>query len=176
MQPSVEVIRFGDEEGAAETAKELGLHHEPHVERTEFGTKRLDFMFSRAQAVARHDLLCYINCDILLMRDFVIPREERESLVVDDDPADHTATRLRKFGNALRYLYKANGGQASAFNYGFQDACGEVIAGWPITAFIGGMAPTQPRPTVTSFRFRAYPTAAKYLRHLLCCPWTYGRP
>jgi hypothetical protein len=65
-----EVILFGDEEGASQAAEELGLRHEPHVERNEFGTKRLDSMFRRAQAIARHELLCYINCDILLMQDF----------------------------------------------------------------------------------------------------------
>jgi len=70
LRPDVEVILFGDEEGAADAASELGLRHEPHVERNEFGTKRLDYMFCRAQAFARHDLLCYINCDILLMQDF----------------------------------------------------------------------------------------------------------
>lgn len=70
LRPDVEVILFGDEEGAGETAKELGLRHEPHVERNESGTKRLDYMLSRAQAIARHDLLCYVNCDILLMQDF----------------------------------------------------------------------------------------------------------
>lgn len=70
LHPDVEVILFGDEEGAADAAKQLGLRHEPNVERNEFGTKRLDFLFCRAQAIARHDLLCYINCDIVLMRDF----------------------------------------------------------------------------------------------------------
>ena len=70
LHPDVEVILFGNEEGAAEAAKELGLRHEPHVERNEFGTKRLDYMFCRAQAVARHALFCYINCDIVLMEDF----------------------------------------------------------------------------------------------------------
>lgn len=70
LHPDVEVILFGDEEGTSEVSRELGLRHEPHVERNEFGTKRLDSMFRRAQTVARHDLLCYINCDILLMQDF----------------------------------------------------------------------------------------------------------
>lgn len=70
LLPDVEVILFGDEEGTSEVSRELGLRHEPYVERNEFGTKRLDYMFCRAQAIARHDLLCYINCDILLMRDF----------------------------------------------------------------------------------------------------------
>ncbi len=70
LHQDVEVILFGDEDGAAEAARQLGLRREPHVERNEFGTKRLDVMFCCAQAIARHDLLCYINCDILLMRDF----------------------------------------------------------------------------------------------------------
>ena len=70
MHPEVEVILFGDEEGAAETARELGLRHEPYVERNEYGTKRLDYMFTTARALARHDILCYVNCDIILMEDF----------------------------------------------------------------------------------------------------------
>lgn len=61
----------------------------------------------------------------VLAQDF--PREEREILVVDDGSTDDTAARLRKFGNAIRYLYKSNGGQGSAFNYGFAHAGGEVI-------------------------------------------------
>src|SRR6266568_1138015 len=70
LHPDVEVILFGNEDGAAEVAEELRLHHERQVARNGFGTKRLDFLFSRAQAIARHALLCYINCDILLMQDF----------------------------------------------------------------------------------------------------------
>src|SRR5574340_511273 len=60
-----------------------------------------------------------------LAQDF--PQEEREILVVDDGSTDDTAARLRKFGNAIRYLQKPNGGQASAFNYGFANARGEEI-------------------------------------------------
>src|SRR5215472_13049410 len=70
LHADVEVILFGDEEGTAEIAEELRIRHEPQVERNEFGTKRLDTMFRRAQEIARHDLLCYINCDIVLMQDF----------------------------------------------------------------------------------------------------------
>ena len=61
-----------------------------------------------------------------LAQDF--PQEQREILVVDDGSTDDTAARLRKFGNAIRYLQKPNGGQASAFNFGFEHARGEVIA------------------------------------------------
>jgi hypothetical protein len=71
LHPDAEVILFGDEEGAADTAQALGIRHEPHVERNVHGTKRLDYMFGKAQEIARHNLLCYINCDILLLRDFI---------------------------------------------------------------------------------------------------------
>jgi len=69
LHPAVEIILFGADEGAADAAQELGLHHEPHVERNEHGTKRLDYLFARAQLIAKHDVLCYVNCDIILMQD-----------------------------------------------------------------------------------------------------------
>jgi hypothetical protein len=71
LHPDVEVILFGDEEGTAEVCAELGLRHEPHVERHESGMKYLNYMFGRAQKMARHDYLCYSNCDIVLMKDFL---------------------------------------------------------------------------------------------------------
>jgi hypothetical protein len=67
LHSDAEVILFGDDPGAAETAAEFGLRHEPLVERNEFGSKRLDYMFARAQAIARHAILCYANCDIVLL-------------------------------------------------------------------------------------------------------------
>jgi len=51
-----------------------------------------------------------------LAQDF--PAAEREILVVDDGSTDDTQERLRKFGEAIRYLRKPIGGQASAFNSG----------------------------------------------------------
>ena len=56
------------------------------------------------------------------------PEEEREIVVVDDGSTDDTAERLKKYGDGIRYLRKANGGQASAFNFGFEHARGEVVA------------------------------------------------
>src|SRR5260370_10286179 len=70
LYPEVEVILFGVDEGAAEVCAEFGLRHEPHVERNEFGTNRIDYMFLKAQGMARHDALCFANCDIILLPDF----------------------------------------------------------------------------------------------------------
>ena len=71
LHPDAEVILFGDEEGAAEVSRELGLRHEPEVRRNARGTKYLREIFERAQEVARHDVLCYVNCDIILTDDFL---------------------------------------------------------------------------------------------------------
>src|SRR5258707_6998014 len=70
LHADVEVILFGDDAGAEDVARELGLRHEPRVERNEFGSKRVDYMFSRAQEIARHDVLCFCNCDIILLPEF----------------------------------------------------------------------------------------------------------
>jgi hypothetical protein len=70
LHPDVEVILFGEDEGAGEAARELGIRHEPHTEKNEAGSNRMDYMFLRAQEIARHDVLCYSNCDILLLQDF----------------------------------------------------------------------------------------------------------
>jgi hypothetical protein len=70
LDPGVEVILFGDDLGAAEISTEFGLRHEAHVQRHPSGMKYLNYMFARAQNIARHGCLCYSNCDIILMADF----------------------------------------------------------------------------------------------------------
>lgn len=70
LHPDVEVILFGNDEGAAEISAELGLRHEPRVERHESGTKYLNYMFARAQQISRHEYVCFSNCDIILLNDF----------------------------------------------------------------------------------------------------------
>jgi len=67
----VEVILFGDDEGAAEAARELGVRHVPQVERNEHSTKYLRSLFGQAQEIARHAIVAYVNCDIVLTGDFL---------------------------------------------------------------------------------------------------------
>lgn len=71
LHPDVEVILFGDEEGAAEACRELGIRHEPSVLRNENGTKYLNHIFDRAYECSCHSFLCYANCDIILGSDFL---------------------------------------------------------------------------------------------------------
>jgi hypothetical protein len=70
LHPDVEVILFGDEEGAAETCEQLNLVHEAKVERHNSGKPLVDSLFEIAQERASHKYICYSNCDIILMQDF----------------------------------------------------------------------------------------------------------
>ena len=75
LRPDVEVILFGDDEGTAEVCRDLGIRHEPQVRRNEHGTKYLNYIFDRANEIARHNILCYANCDIMLTSDFLTALE-----------------------------------------------------------------------------------------------------
>jgi hypothetical protein len=66
----VEIIVFGNDAGAAEACRELGIRHVPDVRRNAHGTKYLASMYDQAHELARYDLLCHVNCDILLLDDF----------------------------------------------------------------------------------------------------------
>jgi len=71
LDPTPEIIVFGDEEGAADACRELGVQHEPNVARTASGMLFADDLFDRAQRLASSEILCYANCDMVLCPDFV---------------------------------------------------------------------------------------------------------
>jgi hypothetical protein len=71
LHPDVEIILMGDDAGAAEVCAEMGLRHFPTVRRNQYGTKYLADIYDQAQAAARHELVCHINCDIILTADFL---------------------------------------------------------------------------------------------------------
>jgi glycosyltransferase involved in cell wall biosynthesis len=56
------------------------------------------------------------------------PAEKMEILVVDDGSTDDTKERVAKYRERVKYLWKPNGGQASAFNLGIERASGEILA------------------------------------------------
>jgi glycosyltransferase involved in cell wall biosynthesis len=57
-----------------------------------------------------------------------MPMDGVEILVVDDGSIDRTPDLVRRFVPRVHYLRKPNGGQASAFNFGFAQARGDIVA------------------------------------------------
>jgi len=71
LKPTCEIILFGDDEGVAETAHELGAKHIPFIEKNEFGTPLLSSAFSSAQKLAQNDFLMYANADVIFFQDLI---------------------------------------------------------------------------------------------------------
>lgn len=71
LAPEAEILLLGDDAGVEEMAREVGAIHLRSVVRTEWGAPRVDDIFRLAEAGAHHDLLCYVNTDIILLADFL---------------------------------------------------------------------------------------------------------
>jgi len=54
--------------------------------------------------------------------------KDKEVVVVDDGSTDDTKTILSRFGPKIKYIYKKNGGAASARNEGIKNIKGDLIA------------------------------------------------
>ena len=80
VHANAEVILFGEAEGTEETARELGVHHSPQVKRNAFGTPYLASILDGARELTSNALLCYVNCDIILLSDFRVALEQFVSL------------------------------------------------------------------------------------------------
>jgi hypothetical protein len=70
LNPKCEIIIFGDEAGIAEAAKEVEAIHITEIKKNEFGTPYLDGIFSQVQGMAKNDIICYSNADIIFLNDF----------------------------------------------------------------------------------------------------------
>lgn len=83
FRPSCEIILFGDDKGTADFAAKVGIKHVPDVERNEYGTPLVSSLFSTAQKIARHEIIGYVNADIILLSDFLeAVRQVREQQFV----------------------------------------------------------------------------------------------
>jgi hypothetical protein len=70
LHSDIEIILVGDDAGAAQVCQEFGIRHIKDVRRNRYGTKYLASIYDKVNEVASHEILCHVNCDILLMSDF----------------------------------------------------------------------------------------------------------
>jgi len=71
LEPRPQVIIVGNDPGVTEMAKRLGVDHIPEVATSSLGTPLISDIFRRAEAYSAHDLMCYVNADIILTNDFM---------------------------------------------------------------------------------------------------------
>lgn len=70
----------------------------------------------------------YIEQALSSVLDQGLSPSELEIVVVDDGSTDKTSSIVQKFVPRVRYLYKKNGGQASAFNAAVPETQGPIVA------------------------------------------------
>lgn len=71
LHPQCEIILFGNDSGVDEIAREFNVLHIPEIKRNEYGTPLLNDVFYKADKIAKNNVLCYVNADIILMQDFI---------------------------------------------------------------------------------------------------------
>ena len=83
----VEIFLIGDEEGMEEAAAEIGVRQLPEVSRNDLGTPLVSSIFRLAREAASHEILIYLNADILLLPecldviDLIVAQKEEYLLV-----------------------------------------------------------------------------------------------
>jgi len=71
LTPACEVILYGDEPGIGEVAREFGIRHVPEIRKNEYGTPFLNDVFNHVQKIARNEIICYCNADIIFFYDII---------------------------------------------------------------------------------------------------------
>jgi hypothetical protein len=114
LHPLCEILLLGDDTGTAEMAAEVGAIHIPTIHRNETGTPLLDSVFAEAQRHATFGILCYLNSDIILFKDFLsavaeVSQVSRQFLAVGrrtnldvTEPLDFSAGWNQKLKEAIR--------------------------------------------------------------------------
>jgi len=71
LRPAPEILFISDDPGVAEAAKDLGCSHVPGVRYNDHGTPLVSNVFKKGQGAASHEIVSYINSDIVLSQSFM---------------------------------------------------------------------------------------------------------
>lgn len=71
LRPRPEIILLGNDLGIKEAAEEFGCVHAPDIMCDKHGIPILSHVFKRAHRLASHEVMAFVNTDIILFQDFV---------------------------------------------------------------------------------------------------------
>lgn len=66
-----EIFLCGNDYGVKEVAQKLNIKHLPNIETNKFNTPLLNSAFKEACKIAQSNIICYINCDIIILSNFL---------------------------------------------------------------------------------------------------------
>jgi len=70
LEPRVDLVLIGDDSGAKEISGRLGCRFYADVERAFCGAPLFNSLFALGQQLAKHDVVCYLNADLIVLQDF----------------------------------------------------------------------------------------------------------
>ncbi len=71
LHPDIEIMLFGNPQGAEDIVKEFELKHYPDVPMFENRLVQIDAMFDIAQKEGQYDIQAYVNGDMIFGKDFI---------------------------------------------------------------------------------------------------------
>jgi hypothetical protein len=139
LNPRPQIILCGDEPGSADIAAEYGLEHIPQIAGNDYGTPYISDMFRQVHQRAKHDLVCYVNADIILMDDLldavrrVRMRQERFLIAGKRHDLDITAELDFSAGweDRLRQTAATNGAVNSSHSIDYFVFPADLLADFP---------------------------------------------
>ncbi|HBH45846.1 MAG TPA: hypothetical protein DDX47_00555 [Candidatus Jacksonbacteria bacterium] len=75
-----EIFLLGSDAGIAEICQKLNLRHLAEIETNSWGTPLVSAAFDQTRQLAKNQLLCYVNSDIILLNDFCKALKKVENL------------------------------------------------------------------------------------------------
>jgi hypothetical protein len=70
LNPVPEIILCGDEFGTSEICRKYNLIQIADIKKNSYGTPLLNDVFEKVIKLARYEIICYINTDIIILPDF----------------------------------------------------------------------------------------------------------
>lgn len=114
---SVEVILLGDEDGLAQTAKEIGVKHIPEIQKAPSGAPLISSMLEQVKEATSANIFVIINSDIIVLPGFIesilnVDRISRKYLIMGhrwDMEINEVLDFLPGWADALKNMIKVTG-------------------------------------------------------------------
>lgn len=109
------------------------LAHYPEIKRNEFGTPFVNSIFEEAEKIAKFNMMCYVNADIILMSDFMttvrlVDEKKKNYLLIGQrwdvnirellDFSEHWESKLNEYVKQEGQLHPATGKDYFCFRKG----------------------------------------------------------